>query len=88
MTKSVTHYGNLVCGFNKENNPLKILNLFKQMKLDSFEADLIIYPCIIKASSEIGDDSICQSIIKRISDSFFVDNNIQNVLIDMWVKLK
>ncbi|CAF3621920.1 unnamed protein product [Rotaria sordida] len=58
MTKSVTHYGNLVCGFNKENNPLKILNLFKQMKLDSFEADLIIYPCIIKASSEIGDDSI------------------------------
>ncbi|CAF0727586.1 unnamed protein product [Rotaria sordida] len=47
-------------GFNKENNILKTLNLFNQMKLDGFVLDLIAYLCVLKALSKIGDESICQ----------------------------
>ncbi|CAF3692920.1 unnamed protein product [Rotaria sordida] len=72
-------------GFNKENSTLKTLNLFNQMKLDGFVLDLIIYLCVLKALSKIGDESICQSIVKQIPYSFLVDNNIQNALIDMWI---
>ncbi|CAF3612580.1 unnamed protein product [Rotaria sordida] len=60
ITKSIIHYGSLMNGFNKENNPLKTLHLFNQMKLDGFVLDLIIYLCVLKALSKIGDESICQ----------------------------
>jgi pentatricopeptide repeat protein len=83
--KSVMDYGNLMNGFNKENNPSKTLNLFNQMKIDGVEADLIIYLSVLKALSEIGDYSQSESIDKQIPHSFLVDNQIQNVLIDMWV---
>ncbi|CAF1242635.1 unnamed protein product [Rotaria sordida] len=82
------NYGNLMNRFNKENNPSKILNLFNQTKLDCFEVDLIIYLCVIKALFEIGNSSVSQFIIKQIPDSFLVDNNIRNALIDMWVDFK
>ena len=85
MPKSVEGYGNLMNGFNKENNPSKILDLFNRMKFDGIEADIIIYLCVIKALSQIGDYSICKSIIKQIPESFLGDNQIQNALIDMWV---
>jgi pentatricopeptide repeat protein len=49
MKKSVTSYGNLMSGFNKETNPFKTLKLYDQMKLDGIEADLVIYLCLIKA---------------------------------------
>ncbi len=88
MTKSVESYGNLMNGFNKENNPKKTLNLFNKMKLDGFEPDIISYISVIKALSIIGDYSILQSIVQQIPDSFLVDHRIQNALIDMWVSLK
>ena len=88
MTKSVESYGNLMNGFNKEKNPEKTLSLFNQMKLDGFEPDIITYICVIKALSMIGDYSILESIVQQIPDSFLVDDNIQNALIDMWVSLK
>ena len=88
MTKSVEGYGNLMNGFNKENNPDKTLNLFNQMKLDGFEPDIIIYMCVIKALSIIGNYSILESIVLQIPDSFLVDHKIQVALIHMWVSLK
>jgi pentatricopeptide repeat protein len=88
MTKSVEGYGNLMNGFNKENNPDKTLNLFNQMKLDGFEPSIITYMCVIKALSIIGDYSILESIVQQIPDSFLVDHKIQVALIHMWVSLK
>ncbi len=88
MRKSVESYGNLMNGFNKENNPEKALNLFNKMKLDGFEPDIISYISVIKALSIIGDYSILESIVQQIPDSFLVDHKIQNALIDMWVSLE
>ncbi|CAF4227150.1 unnamed protein product [Adineta steineri] len=84
--KSIINYGNLMNGFNKENNPLKTLDLFNQMKMNSIQGNIIIYLCLIKALAQIGDYSICQSFIKHIPNSFLLDNQIQNALIDMWSK--
>ncbi|CAF4826386.1 unnamed protein product, partial [Rotaria magnacalcarata] len=70
MKKSVENYGNLMSGFNKENNPEKTLDLFNKMKND--------------ALSRIGDYSISESMIKQMPDSFCHDNQIQTALIDMW----
>ncbi|CAF4518995.1 unnamed protein product, partial [Rotaria socialis] len=86
MNKSVISYGNLMNGFNYGKNPLKTLSLFNQMKLDHIEADLIIYLCVIKALSQIGDNSMCESIIEKIPKSFLLDRQIQNSLVDMWGK--
>ncbi|CAF0725107.1 unnamed protein product [Adineta steineri] len=84
--KSIINYGNLMNGFNKENNPLKTLDLFNQMKMNHIQGNIIIYLCLIKALSQIGDYSICQLFIKQIPNSFLLDNQIQNALIDMWSK--
>ncbi|CAF4130691.1 unnamed protein product [Rotaria magnacalcarata] len=73
MKKSVENYGNLMSGFNKENNPEKTLDLFNKMKND--------------ALSRIGDYSISESMIKQMPDSFCHDNQIQTALIDMWGKI-
>jgi pentatricopeptide repeat protein len=85
MPKSVANYGNLMNGFNKENNPLKTLNLFNQMKKDGIEQNIIIYLSVIKALSQFGDYDTSQSIIKQIPNSFLSNNQIQTALIDMWV---
>ncbi|CAF3945168.1 unnamed protein product [Rotaria sp. Silwood1] len=86
MKKTVENYGNLMTGFNQENNPEKTLDLFYKMKKDNIEANIIIYLCIIKALAYIGDYSMSESIIKQIPYSFVVDNQIKAALIDMWGK--
>jgi pentatricopeptide repeat protein len=85
MEKSVTSYGNLMSGFNKANNPENTLNLLNQMKIDRIEPNLIIYLCVIKALSKIGDYLLSESTIEQIPNSILVDHRIQNALIDMWV---
>ncbi|CAF1033250.1 unnamed protein product [Rotaria sp. Silwood1] len=86
MNKSIENYGNLMSGFNKENNPEKTLDLFNKMKNDGIQANIIIYLCLIKALSRIGDYSLSISMIKQIPDSFLHDNQIKTALIDMWGK--
>ena len=85
MPKFAASYGNLMNGFNKQDNPLKTLNLFNHMKSDGIEANVMIYLCLIRALSQIGDYSLSQSIVKQIPHSFLVDNKIRTALIDMWV---
>jgi pentatricopeptide repeat protein len=84
--KDLPMYGTMMSGFNKENYPSETLDLFNQMKLDQMKANIVIYLCVIKALSQIGDYSISQSIVRQIPDSFLDDNRIQNTLIDMWVR--
>ncbi|CAF5034601.1 unnamed protein product, partial [Rotaria sp. Silwood1] len=86
MKKSVIGYGNLMNGFLKANNPVKVLSLFDQMKINGIEPDLIIYFYIIKALSQIGDYSLAQLIVEKIPNCFLVNDRVQNALIDMWGK--
>ena len=85
MNKSVKEYGNLMNGFNKMNQPEKTLNLFHQMQIDSIEADLITYLCLIKALAQIGILSMSEKLIEHIPLNFLKNPLIQNALIDMWV---
>jgi len=80
-------YGVIMTGYNKENNPLKTLDLFNQMKRNGIEDkdNLIVYLCLIKALSQIGDYSLSESMIEQIPNDFLIDNQIQTALIDMWV---
>ncbi|CAM4763497.1 unnamed protein product [Rotaria magnacalcarata] len=76
-------YAVMMNGYNKENNPLKTLNLFYQMKDKNH---LIIYLHVIKALSRIGDYKLSQSIIEQIPNDLLHNNQIQTALIDMWGK--
>ncbi|CAF1132719.1 unnamed protein product [Rotaria sordida] len=85
MKKSVISYGNLMSGYLKTDNPEKVLDLFDRMKNDNIEPDFIIYLCLIKALSHIGDYSLSQLTVQQIPNSFLLNDRIQNTLIDMWV---
>ena len=88
MTKSVESYGNLISGFNKENNPVKGFNLFKEMKKNGIEGNVIIYLCVIEALSRFGDYELSKAIIEEMPNAFLSDNRIQTMLIDLWVSWK
>ncbi|CAM4842884.1 unnamed protein product, partial [Rotaria magnacalcarata] len=81
MKNDVEMYAVMMNGYNKENNPLKTLNLFYQMKDKNH---LIIYLHVIKALSRIGDYKLSQSIIEQIPNDLLHNNQIQTALIDMW----
>ncbi len=85
MKKSVINYGILMSGFNKENQFLKTLNLFNQMKVDDIQGDFFIYLNVIKAVSKIGSLSISERVVEQIPKSLLVNDQIQNALVDMWV---
>lgn len=84
-TKTLGMYGTMMNGFTRQNNLLKTLDLFNQMKNKD---NLIVYCCVIKALSQIGDYSLSQSIIKEVSNDFLADIQIQTASVDMWVILK
>lgn len=85
MTKSVENYGNLMNGFNKTNNAFKTFGLFKQMKHDGIEGNLLTYICVIKALSLLGFLRLCRPIVEQIPHSLLSNNQIQVALVDMWV---
>ena len=86
MRRSVITYGNLMDGFNNEKQGRKTMKLFHQMKSEGFQTNLIIYLCVIKALTIIGDYSLAESIIEQVPDLLFRDSQLQNALIDMWVR--
>ncbi|CAF1454984.1 unnamed protein product [Rotaria magnacalcarata] len=83
IKNDVGMYAVMMNGYNKENDPLKTLNLFYQMKDKNHS---IIYLHVIKALSQIGDYKLSQSIIELIPNDLLNNNQIQTVLIDMWGK--
>ncbi|CAF2899094.1 unnamed protein product [Rotaria sp. Silwood2] len=80
-------YAAMMNGFNKENKPSEVLNLFNRMKVDGIGSDIVIYLCVIKALSHLGDYSLIEVIVKQIPNSYLADNHIQTALIDMWGKI-
>ncbi|CAF4050201.1 unnamed protein product [Rotaria magnacalcarata] len=84
--KTISMFGAMMSGFNKENNPFKTLSLFNEMKISGIKPNRIIYLCLIKALSQIGDYSLCKSFIEEIPNHFLIDNQCQTALIDMYGK--
>lgn len=85
--KSLSMYGVMMNSYIKTNNPFQTIVLFKQIKENGIEINHIIATCVIKALSKIGDYQLSQVILNQIPKSCFIDNQIHNVLIDMWVSL-
>jgi hypothetical protein len=56
------------------------------MKNENIQINKIISVLAINASSQIGDFSICQSIVQQIPNNFLSSRFIENSLIDMWVR--
>lgn len=83
--RCVIGYGNLMSGFNKEENYEKTLDLFSEMKIDGIVPDHVIYLCLIKAISKISIFPVSQSIIQQIPKSYLSNQKIQTALVDMWV---
>ncbi|CAM4958738.1 unnamed protein product [Rotaria socialis] len=84
--KTISMFGAMMSGLNKENNPFKTLSLFNEMKTSGIKSNRIIYLCLIKALSQIGDYSLCKSFIEEIPNHFLIDNQCQTALIDMYGK--
>ena len=85
MTKTVDNYGRLMDGFNKENRPLRTLNLFNQMRNEKIQEDITVHLYVIKALSQVGHFDLAESVVKDIPESFLLENHIQTSLIDLWV---
>lgn len=83
--KTITMYRVMINGFLRENNSLKILDLFNHMKINNVQIDSMIWTCIIKALANIGDYELSRSIIEQIPKSCSVDNQMRNALIHLWV---
>ena len=70
---------------NMNDEPEKTLTLFDQMKEEKINPDEIIFTLLLGACSQIGDLSLCQSIVEQIPEGLSDSLRIQNSLIDMWV---
>jgi hypothetical protein len=85
MSKSAIKYGMLMKISNLKNEPEKTFDFYNQMISDGFKANQITYLHLIKASSQIGIENICQKLVKQIPENLLQNLKIQNALIDMWV---
>ena len=85
MSKSAIKYRMLMKLSNLKNEPEKTFDFYNQMISDGFKADRIAYLLLIKASSQIGIENICQKLVKQIPENLLQNLKIQNALIDMWV---
>ena len=54
--------GNLMTAYNKNREPEKTLNLYRQMKINGTEINSVIYLLLINACSQIGILSVSESI--------------------------
>ena len=85
MKRNVISYSILMNGYLEEKNPKKVFDLYNQMKNEQLIPDSIVYLHLIKASSQIANYSLCQSIVKNIPKFVFGETQIHNALVDMWV---
>jgi hypothetical protein len=72
--------------FNRRDEPMKTLELFKRMKDENIEANEMIFVLILDACAHIEHLSLAQSIVSQIPEHFSLNRWINNASIDMWVK--
>ncbi|UJR34377.1 hypothetical protein I4U23_021785 [Adineta vaga] len=80
-------YGTMMKGYNINNQPLKTLQLFQQMKKENIKPDEIIFVLLINTYAQIGILSLCHKIVTEIPSHFSNNIQISNSLIDMWGKV-
>jgi pentatricopeptide repeat protein len=86
MKCHLNNYGQMMKGFNEANLPNKTLNLFEKMKSEGIKGGVITYLLLLDACSQLGIESICQSIVEQIPLTILDNVQIQTALIDMWVR--
>ncbi|CAF1159522.1 unnamed protein product [Adineta steineri] len=84
--KDSISYGIMINGCNINNEPLKSLELFEEMKESDINVDVTVLIKIIGACARIGMLSICQSVVAQIPLDLYKNRWICNSLIDMWGK--
>ncbi|CAF1169539.1 unnamed protein product [Adineta steineri] len=84
--KDSISYGTMIHGYNINNEPLKSLELFEEMKESDINVDVTVLIMIIGACARIGMLSICQSVVAQIPLDLYKNRWICNSLIDMWGK--
>ncbi|CAF1288256.1 unnamed protein product [Adineta steineri] len=84
--KDIITYGAMMKGYNINNEPLKSLKLFEEMKKNNIIIDEIISIILIDTCAKIGIRSMCQSIVNQISPHLLDNQQIKNALISMWGK--
>ncbi|CAM4770811.1 unnamed protein product [Rotaria magnacalcarata] len=72
---------------HRENHSEKQMKLLSEMKSDRFEANIIIYLCLLKALAKLGMLEKAQSFVEQIPGPFLADYRIESALIHMWGKV-
>lgn len=83
-TKDHITYGAMMKGYTSNDNPLRALALFEQLKKNNMKLDHIICVLAINACSKIGMIEYCRSTVAQIPTEFLNNQILQNALIDMW----
>lgn len=83
--KDSISYGAMIKAYYSNDDPLKALKLFSQMKKDGIAINAIEHVLAVKTCSEIGMLDHSRSIAAQIPKHFLNDHVLQNALIDMWV---
>ena len=85
--KSTVTYGTMMNGYNQNNDPLKCIKRFEEMKQQDIVPDEIIFMLLIGACSQVAMFSLCQSVVAQIPLHFYDKPRIYNSLIDMWASI-
>ena len=86
MKCDVINYGQMMKCFNVAKLPQKTMNLFKKMKREGVQSNLVTSLLLIDGCSQLGMESICESIVEQIRSEILDNVHIQTALIDMWVR--
>ncbi|CAF4874568.1 unnamed protein product [Rotaria sp. Silwood1] len=73
--------------FYGKNQTKNDFNLLFNIKNDCYEANIIIYLCLIKSLAQIGMLDTAKSFVQCIPNICLSDHRIQNALVDMWGKV-
>ncbi len=85
--KNTVSYGTMMNGYNRNNEPLKCLKLFEEMKQQDVVPDEITFILLIRACSQIAILPVCQSVVAKIPLHLYDKQRIGTALIDMWASI-
>jgi pentatricopeptide repeat protein len=71
QNKCTSTYASMMRTYNLNNQPLKTLKLFEEVKQQNIIPNEIVFVSLIGACAQIGILSICQSVVDQIPMSFY-----------------
>ncbi|CAF1234964.1 unnamed protein product [Adineta steineri] len=84
--KDIITYGAMMKGYNINNEPLKSLELFEEIKKNEIKIDKMVSLILIDTCAKIGIRSICESTVNQFPSYLYNNQYICNALISMWGK--